>query len=55
MEDENLPSMENLEISKNRAVKLTPSYFGGDDDEDIPDMADYEDPDNIIESDPVIV
>ncbi|PON85573.1 Autophagy-related protein [Trema orientale] len=51
-EEENLPSMENLEISKNRAVKLTPSYFGGDDEEDIPDMADFEEPDNIIETDP---
>lgn len=52
-EEENLPSMENLEISKNKAVKFTPSYFGGDDEEDIPDMADYEEPDNVI--DPVSI
>ena len=45
--------MECLEISKNKAVKSIPSYFGGDDEEDIPDMADYEEPDNIIENDPV--
>ncbi|KAF3440071.1 hypothetical protein FNV43_RR18349 [Rhamnella rubrinervis] len=51
-EEENLPSMECLEISKNKDVKSIPSYFGGDDEEDIPDMADYEEPDNIIENDP---
>lgn len=45
--------MECLEISKNKAVKSIPSYFGGDDEEDIPDMADFEEPDNIIENDPV--
>lgn len=45
--------MESLEISKNKAVKPIPSYFGGDDEEDIPDMADYEEPDNLIEDDPV--
>ena len=45
--------MEYLEISKNKAVKFTPSNFGGDDEEDIPDMADYEEPDNVI--DPVSI
>lgn len=45
--EENLPSMESLEISKNKAVKSIPSYFGGEDEEDIPDMADFEEPDNI--------
>lgn len=47
--------MENLEISKSNIVKLTPSYFGGEDEEDIPDMADFEESDNIIETDPVSV
>lgn len=51
-EEENLPSMENLEISKNSSIKLTPSYFGGEDEEDIPDMADFEEADNLIETDP---
>ncbi|BBG97276.1 Autophagy-related protein 3 [Prunus dulcis] len=51
-EEENLPSIESLEISKNKAVKLAPSHVGGEDEDDIPDMADYEEADN-IEIDPV--
>lgn len=50
-EEENLPSIESLEISKNKAVKLAPSHVGGEDEDDIPDMADYEEADN-IEIDP---
>ena len=47
-EAENLPSMDTLEISsKNKTVKSIPSHFGDQDEEDIPDMADYEEPDNI--------
>lgn len=53
-EEENLPSIESLEISKNKAVKLAPSHVGGEDEDDIPDMADYEEADN-IEIDPVSV
>ena len=52
-EDENVPSMEALDISVKRIpIQTNPSYFGGE-EEDIPDMADFEDPDNLIESDPV--
>ncbi|KAG6791899.1 hypothetical protein POTOM_001033 [Populus tomentosa] len=52
-EDENVPSMEALEISaKKSLIQTNPSYFGGGEEEDIPDMADFEDPDNLIESDP---
>ncbi|KAL5571824.1 hypothetical protein UlMin_021421 [Ulmus minor] len=51
-EEENVPSMESLEISKDKALKFTPSHFGGDDEEDIPDMADYEEAGNVDESDP---
>jgi len=50
-EVENLPSMETLEISKHRAVKSIVSEFGDQDEEDIPDMADYEEPDNLVEVD----
>ncbi|KAB5564342.1 hypothetical protein DKX38_004396 [Salix brachista] len=51
-EDENVPSMEALDISgKIFPIQTNPSYFGGE-EEDIPDMADFEDPDNLIESDP---
>lgn len=52
-EEENLPSMETLEISKKNTIQSISSYFGGEDEEDIPDMAEYEDPDNLIETDPV--
>nr|KJB24861.1 hypothetical protein B456_004G165200 [Gossypium raimondii] len=49
--EENLPSMETLEIRQN-AVRSIPSYFGvGEDEEDIPDMADYEEADNLVETD----
>lgn len=48
-----MPSMETLEITKHRAVKSIISEFGDQDDEDIPDMADYEEPDNLVEVDAV--
>ncbi|KAL9350183.1 hypothetical protein Peur_057438 [Populus x canadensis] len=51
-EDENVPSMEALDIIVKRIpIQTNPSYFGGE-EEDIPDMADFEDPDNLIRSDP---
>ncbi|DAD49593.1 TPA_asm: hypothetical protein HUJ06_000072 [Nelumbo nucifera] len=43
--------METLEISKNKTIHSIPSYFGGKEEEDIPDMEEYEDPDNLIETD----
>ncbi|XWS45855.1 hypothetical protein CRYUN_Cryun14cG0015200 [Craigia yunnanensis] len=49
--EENLPSMETLEIKQNETVRSIPSYFGGEDEEDIPDMTDYEEADNVIETD----
>ena len=51
--EENLPSMETLDISKDKAIKSIPSYFGGEEEEDIPDMADYEETDNVVEADAV--
>ncbi|KAF2315844.1 hypothetical protein GH714_040390 [Hevea brasiliensis] len=51
-EDDNVPSMEALEISKKNHIQSIPSYFGGEEEEDIPDMADYEDTNNLIETDP---
>lgn len=51
-DEENLPSMESLDINKKSTIQSIPSYFGGDDDEDIPDMAEFEDQDNVIENDP---
>lgn len=45
--------MESLEISKNSSIKQISSYMGGGEDDDIPDMAEFEETDNIIETDPV--
>ncbi|XAR71824.1 hypothetical protein NMG60_11018259 [Bertholletia excelsa] len=47
-----LPSMETLEISKKNTIQSISSYFGGDEEDDIPDMAEYDEPDNVIETDP---
>ena len=52
-EDDNLPSMESLEISKKSSIKRISSYMGPEDDEDIPDMAEFDDNCNLIENDPV--
>ncbi|GMI85932.1 hypothetical protein like AT5G61500 [Hibiscus trionum] len=44
--------METLEIRQNETVRSIPTYFGGgEDEEDIPDMADYEEADNLVETD----
>ncbi|KAJ3689886.1 hypothetical protein LUZ61_019050 [Rhynchospora tenuis] len=53
-EEENLPSMDALDISKGNkgGIKSIPSYFGGEEDDDIPDMEGFEDSDNLVESDP---
>ncbi|KAH1044395.1 hypothetical protein GYH30_025924 [Glycine max] len=51
-EDENLPSMESLEISKKNSIKKIPSYMGAEEEEDIPDMAEFDDTSNVIENDP---
>ncbi|GAA0180388.1 ubiquitin-protein ligase [Lithospermum erythrorhizon] len=51
-EEEDLPSMEALEISKKNTIQSISSYFGGEEEEDIPDMAEFEESDNVIESDP---
>lgn len=45
--------METLEIIDNKPVKSIPSHFGVEEEEDIPDMADYEDDDNLAETDAV--
>ncbi|WOL15956.1 hypothetical protein Cni_G24738 [Canna indica] len=50
-EVEVLPSMDSLEINKSGAIKSIPSYFGGAEEEEIPDMADYEGSENLVETD----
>lgn len=52
-EDENLPSMDTLEICPNKPIQSISSYFGGDDEDDVPDMSDYLESDNLIETDAV--
>ncbi|GAV89035.1 Autophagy_N domain-containing protein/Autophagy_act_C domain-containing protein/Autophagy_Cterm domain-containing protein [Cephalotus follicularis] len=51
-EDDNLPSMEALEIDKKNSIRSIPTYFGGEEEEDIPDIAEYEEADNLVETDP---
>lgn len=52
-DDDNLPFMEALEISKNYNVHQSISdHFGGKEDEDIPDKVECEEP-NLIEANPV--
>lgn len=52
-DEESLPSLETLDIGKKKSnIQSINSYFGGEDEENIPDMAEYEEPDNLIETDP---
>ncbi|PHT44999.1 Autophagy-related protein 3 [Capsicum baccatum] len=51
-EDDSLPSIDTLEINKKNTIQSIPSYFGGEEEEDIPDMGEYEEADNLIETDP---
>ncbi|KAK6155924.1 hypothetical protein DH2020_010172 [Rehmannia glutinosa] len=51
-EDEELPSMETLEISKKNTIQSISSYFGGEEEEEIPDMAEFDEADNLVENDP---
>ncbi|KAK9665717.1 hypothetical protein RND81_14G130800 [Saponaria officinalis] len=49
--EEELPSMDSLQITESKPMPSISSYFGGDDDGDIPDLADFEGEDNILETD----
>ncbi|CAN0902310.1 Autophagy-related protein 3 [Linum grandiflorum] len=51
-EEDNVPSMEALEISRKGPIQAIPSYFGDQEEDDIPDLADYDDSDNLAEADP---
>ncbi|KAI3471034.1 hypothetical protein Pfo_027697 [Paulownia fortunei] len=51
-EDENLPSMETLEVSKKNTIQSISSYFGGEEEEEIPDMEEFEEADNLNLNDP---
>lgn len=45
--------MDTLEIDNTRAIHSIPTYFGSEKDEDIPDMAGFDDSENLVEEDPV--
>lgn len=45
--------MDTLEIDNTRALHSISTYFGAEKDEDIPDMAGFDDSENLIEDDPV--
>lgn len=48
-EEENLPSMEMLDINRNKSIQAISSYFGGEEEEDIPDMLEYDEPDSLVD------
>ncbi|KAJ3681840.1 hypothetical protein LUZ60_014413 [Juncus effusus] len=53
-EEENLPSMDTLDINKKNekgGIKSITTYFGREEEEDIPDMDDFQDSDNLLEAD----
>ncbi|GAB4858824.1 E2-like enzyme [Ancistrocladus abbreviatus] len=50
--EDDLPSMESLEISKSKTIPSISSYFGGGAEHHVPNVADYEELDNVIETDP---
>lgn len=52
-EDENVPSMDTLEISKNTVHPISSHFGTEEEEEDIPDMEEFEESDNVIENDPV--
>ncbi|CAA7399732.1 unnamed protein product [Spirodela intermedia] len=51
-EEETIPSMESLAINSEGPIRSISTYFGGAEEEDIPDMASYGDPDNLLDVDP---
>ncbi|MQM15582.1 hypothetical protein Taro_048528 [Colocasia esculenta] len=51
-EEENIPSMDSLSISTEGGIRSIPTYFGGEEEDDIPDMAGFEDADNLLDADP---
>ncbi|MFS7949454.1 hypothetical protein Hanom_Chr06g00571751 [Helianthus anomalus] len=51
-EEENVPSIETLEISKKNTIQSIPSYFGTEEEDDIPDMEEIDESDNLVEEDP---
>jgi ubiquitin-like-conjugating enzyme ATG3 len=51
-EEDNLPSMDALDINEKNTIQSIPTYFGGEEDDDIPDMEEFDEADNVVENDP---
>lgn len=45
--------MDALDINEKNAIQSIPTYFGGEEEEDIPDMEEFDEADNVVENDPV--
>ena len=52
-DEEKIPSIESLTINSEGPIRSISTYFGGAEEDDIPDMADFGDPDNLLDADPV--
>ncbi|CAA7026943.1 unnamed protein product [Microthlaspi erraticum] len=51
-EDENLPSMDALDLNERDTIQPVNKYYGGEEEEDIPDMAEFDEADNVVDNDP---
>jgi len=45
--------MDALDINEKNTIQSIPTYFGGEEDDDIPDMEEFDEADNVVENDPV--
>lgn len=47
--------MDALDINEKRGIRSIPTYFGAEEEEedDIPDMEEFDEADNVVENDPV--
>lgn len=50
-DEDNVPSMDSLEIQEKTKIRPISSYFGVDEEEDIPDMEEYEESNNVADND----
>ncbi|KAJ7516234.1 hypothetical protein O6H91_22G048600 [Diphasiastrum complanatum] len=50
-EEDNLPSMDTTETPDRQEIRIINAYAGGNEEDVIPDMADFEEADNIVETD----
>ncbi|KAG6543515.1 hypothetical protein Mapa_015009 [Marchantia paleacea] len=48
---EEVPSMDTVENEERSRINIIPTYAAADDDDDVPDMAEFEDSDNVMQTD----